>query len=81
MDLVAVDVCRASSSVLVLPQQLLHLVHLVLEALLLVRPRTDPDIALDPYNAILMQQRMALSDDLHHIVPGPFCSPSVVKQP
>ena len=54
---------------LALLQQLLHGLNLVLEPLLLIRPTSDPDITLDPHNAILVQHGMALPDDSHHVVP------------
>jgi hypothetical protein len=53
----------------ILLQQLLHGLDLVLEPLLLIRPGPDPDIALDPDNAILVQHGVALPNNPHDIVP------------
>lgn len=57
-------------------QQLLHRRNFILEPLLLVRSRPNPNIALDPHHAVLVQHSMTLADDLHHIVPRTFCSSS-----
>jgi hypothetical protein len=50
-------------------QQLLHGLDLILKPLLLICPRPNPDITLNPDNTILVQHGVALPNDPHDIVP------------
>ena len=54
---------------LILVQDGLDSSDLILGRLLLVCSRSNSDIALDSHNAILMQQRVRLTDDSHDLVP------------
>lgn len=67
------DTSTYQASISGLLEQLLHRLDLVLGALLLVCPRSHPDVALNPHNAILMQHTVTLSNDPHHIIPGALC--------
>lgn len=60
---------NVTTSIAIFLQQPLHRLNLILEPLLLIRPRSNPDVALDPHHPVLMQHGMALTDDSHHIVP------------
>ena len=39
-------------------------------------PWTDPNVSLYPHNPLLVQHRMRLTNETHHILPGTFCPQS-----
>lgn len=62
-----------SSRFLNMRQQLLYFRHLVLRRLRLVRPAADADVALNPHDAVGVQEAVGLPDYAHYFVPGSFC--------
>lgn len=58
---------------LFLGEQVLDPLDLVLEALLLVRPRADSHGGLDPDDAPLVHEGVRLADELEHGVPAALC--------
>ncbi len=53
--------------------QILNSLHLILKPLPLIRAATHTNIALNPHNAIGVEQAMALAYKGHTFHPGAFC--------
>jgi len=60
-----------------LPQNLPDTLNLTLRSLLLIRPTPDPQIRMNPHNALLVQHPMRLPDNPRHLFPTPFNSSPV----
>ena len=63
---------EAWHSMLVLSQQPINSIDLILHPLQLIRPRPNPDIALDPHHAVGMQHAVRAADEHHDLLPSPL---------